>query len=124
MKEILAALDADVPVAIQFLSTKELQLKINHVVIVKLPQESKRLVQSCPVKLCESGKLSLREKFPNERGKILKRKNVASKHFSAKKVYTCIYMYIYVYDTCTVCIFFRLHYVTSIKACTNESLYL
>ena len=122
MEEILAALDADVPVAIQFLSTKELQLKINHVVIVKLPQESKRLVQSCPAKLCESGKLTLREKFPNEREKILKRKNVVSKHFSAKKVYTCIYMYIYVYDTCTVCIFSD--YVTSIIVCTNESLYL
>ena len=33
MEEILAAhADADVPVAILFLSTKELQLKINHVV--------------------------------------------------------------------------------------------
>ena len=60
MKKILAAhADADVPVAILFPSTKELQLKINHV-LVKLPRESKHLVQSCRVKLCESGKLSLR----------------------------------------------------------------
>ena len=49
MKKILAAPDADVPVAILFPSTKELQLKINHVV----SEVATGVITSCAILSCK-----------------------------------------------------------------------